>query len=63
MEIVAAFGGAAGCSEAGWDLLQPARATSAATNRNPKPLKHRGTEEAEEFLSFLMSSIFTILAK
>jgi hypothetical protein len=46
--IVAAFGAASGCSEAGWDLLQPASAINVATNRNPKPLKHGGKEEAEE---------------
>jgi hypothetical protein len=35
-------------SEAGCDLLQPARAMNMTRNRNPKPLKHGGNEEAEE---------------
>jgi hypothetical protein len=48
MVSVVALGAEAGWSEAGWDLLQPARATNAATNRNPKSLKHGGKEEVEE---------------
>jgi hypothetical protein len=61
MEIVAAFG--AGCSAAGWDLLQPAMATNAATSRNPKHLKHRGTEEADGIcLIFDVINIYEIYA-
>jgi len=50
MEIVAVFAveEAEDGSEAGCDLLQPARAKNATTNKNPKPLKHGGNEEAEE---------------
>jgi len=48
IEIVDGFGAAAGCSDAGWDLLQPTRAMNMTRNRNPKPLKHGGNEEAEE---------------
>jgi hypothetical protein len=46
--IVAGFDAAEGCSDAGWDLLQPARAMNVTRNRNPKPLKHGGNEEAKE---------------
>jgi hypothetical protein len=49
MEIVAALAeGEAEDSGVGCELLQPARATNATTNRNPKPLKHGGKEEEEE---------------
>jgi len=46
--IIADLGAAVGCSDVGCDLLQPARATNATTDKNPKPLKHGGKEEEEE---------------
>jgi hypothetical protein len=62
-EIVAGLAAEDG-SEAGCDLLHPARAMNMTRNRNPKPLKHGGNEEAEELrfkiknLRFLCVSAF-----